>query len=60
MGTAAGIMGCLPSCSTDSAAATWAALRSVPIKTCVITDYGSACYSSKGGIEIDVDSESGK
>jgi len=56
MGTAAGVMGCLPSCSP----VTWAALKTIPLKSCVVTDYGSACYSSKSGLSVEVDAESGK
>ncbi len=56
LGTAAVIMGCLPSCST----ATWAALKSIPIHTTVVTDLGAASYSSNSGLSVEVDAQSGK
>lgn len=56
--TAAGIMGALPSCATS--ASTWAAISKVPFRACVITPQGQVCYSSKAGIEVDVDASSGK
>jgi hypothetical protein len=59
-GTAAGFMGGLPSCSPADRASAWAAFRAVPIRACVAGEYGSACYSSKGGIELTVDTKSGK
>lgn len=60
IGTAAGIMGCLPSCSMSGASAAWAALKSIPIHTTVVTDYGAASYSSKSGLSVEVDAYSGK
>lgn len=54
--TAAGLGFSLPSCS----AANWAAFKAIPLKTCVVTDYGQACYSSKSGISVEVDAQSGK
>lgn len=50
---AAGCMGCLPSCSSYDP-------DSIPIKGCVLTDYGKVCYDSNSGVEITVDAESGK
>ena len=53
----AGFIGlALPACSP----AQQAAFSSIPIKSCVITDYGTVCYSSKDGIEATVDATSGK
>lgn len=46
----------LPSCSADQLAAA----RAIPIKGCIVTDKGTACYSSKGGLELSVDATSGK
>lgn len=46
----------LPSCTAPQLAT----FRSIPLKTCVITDYGTACYSSKAGISVTVDAQSGK
>lgn len=46
----------LPSCTT----AGWQAARSIPIRTCAVTDYGTVCYSSKGGVTVEVDATSGK
>jgi hypothetical protein len=55
-GTAVGCM-TLPSCSP----ANMEAMRSVPIKACYIDKAGnSVCYSSKGGISVEVDQRSGK
>lgn len=54
--TTAAFMGALPSCSP----AELAAARAIPIKTCVVTDYGTACYSSKSGLAVSVDATSGK
>ena len=51
--TAAAVMGSLPSCSS-------ARLAAVPIRSCVETDYGTVCYSSKSGIAVTVDATSGK
>lgn len=54
--TAAALMGALPSCS----AAQLAEARSIPLRTCVLTEHGRICYSSRSGIEADVDLSSGK
>jgi hypothetical protein len=51
VGTA--VVGILPSCSA-------AQLAAVPIRSCVETDYGTVCYSSKSGIAVTVDATSGK
>lgn len=48
--TAAGIMGCLPSCT----AANWAAIKSIPIKAGFTSPYGTANYSSKTGLDVAV------
>lgn len=53
LGTAVAVMGSLPSCSP-------ARLGAVPIRSCVETDYGTVCYSSKSGIAVVVDATSGK
>ena len=49
LGTMAALMGGLPSCSP-----------ALPLRIGVETDYGSAAYSSKRGIEVDVDAISAK
>ena len=54
--TAAAIGGSLPSCSPEQLASA----RAVPIRSCVETDYGTVCYSSKSGIAVTVDTTSGK
>lgn len=54
LGTAA--VGMLPSCSP----AQLAAARAVPVRSCVETDYGTVCYSSKSGIALTVDAHSQK
>ncbi len=46
----------LPSCSPDQIAAA----RAIPIKTCVVTDKGTICYSSKSGLSAEIDATSGK
>lgn len=52
IGAVAGLLGCgLSSCS---------ALGKVPLKSCLTTDYGTACYSSKSGLSVAVDASSGK
>jgi hypothetical protein len=56
MGTLAGCMGFLPACSS----AQWAAARAIPIRTCVITDQGTVCYSSKSGLSAEIDLQSAK
>jgi len=56
LGTAAAVMGSLPSCSPEQLALA----RAVPIRSCVETDYGTVCYSSKSGIAVTVDATSGK
>jgi len=56
VGMTAGLMGSLPSCSQSQLDA----VKSVPIRSCVITDYGTACYSSKSGLSVTVDAQSGK
>ena len=55
-GAAVGLLGALPSCS----ALPWAALQSIPLHAGLTTDYGTAAYSSKSGITIEVDATSGK
>ena len=37
-----------------------AALRDVPYRARVLTDYGTVGYSSKGGLEVEVETRSGK
>jgi hypothetical protein len=54
--TTAAVMGSLPSCS----AAQLAAARAVPVRSCVETDYGTVCYSSKSGVAVTVDATSRK
>lgn len=54
LGTAA--VGILSSCSPDQLAAA----RAVPVRSCVETDYGTVCYSSKSGIAVSVDAKSRK
>jgi hypothetical protein len=54
--TTAAFMGALPSCS----AAQLAAARAVPVRSCVETDYGTVCYSSKSGVAVTVDATSRK
>jgi len=49
-------MGSLPSCSSSQ----MEAFRSLPINGAVVTDYGTAAYSSKSGISLVVDRRSGK
>ena len=56
IGTLAGCMGFLPACSS----AQWAAARAIPIRTCVITDQGTVCYSSKAGLSAEIDLQSAK
>lgn len=56
LGTAALFMGSAPSCSSDQLAAA----RNIPIRTTIYTDYGTATYSSKGGLALAVDRRSGK
>ena len=46
----------LPSCSADQRAV----LKDIPIRTSVVTDYGTVGYSSKSGISVYVDRRSGK
>lgn len=55
IGTAA-VLGGLPSCSPEALAAA----RAIPIKTCVTTDQGTICYSSKSGLSAEIDATSGK
>lgn len=50
------VLGSLPSCSP----AQLAAARAIPIRSCVETDYGTVCYSSKSGIAVSVDAHSRK
>ncbi len=59
-GTAVGFMGGLPSCSPVDRAAAWAIVTEIPIRSCVTTDYGTVCYSSKSGLAVTVDAKSGK
>ena len=56
VGTLAVVMGCLPACST----AQLAAAQSVPVSTTVHTKYGTASYTTAGGLVLDVDAKSGK
>ena len=53
--TAAGLLG-LPSCSP----AQRDALQAIPIRTTLVTDYGTLGYSSKSGISVYVDRTSSK
>jgi hypothetical protein len=55
IGTAA-VLGGLPSCSPSLVEAA----RAVPIKGTLHTDHGDLSYSSKSGLEIEVDATSGK
>jgi hypothetical protein len=56
LGAAAAVGTLLPSCSASD----WAAFKALPIKSCIVTEQGTVCYSSKGGLEIQVDARSGK
>ncbi len=56
LGTLGGIMGCLPACSATQLAAA----QSVPVSTTVHTKYGTASYTTAGGLVLDVDASSGK
>lgn len=57
VGTAIGFVGSsLSSCSP----AGMATIRAWPIKSCVLTDAGTVCYSSKSGFEVTVDATSSK
>lgn len=49
IGTAAVLLGGLPSCSPEQIEAA----RGVPVRIGVTTEYGTAAYSSKRGIEVD-------
>ena len=53
LGFGTAVAGMLPSCSP-------AQLAAVPLRTCVMTDYGTVCYSSKSGVAVSVDATSGK
>lgn len=55
-GAAVGLFTALPSCSPDQRDA----LKTIPIRTTVVTDYGTVGYSSKSGISVYVDRRSGK
>lgn len=48
---AAALALCLPSCE---------ALKGVPVRASVATDYGSVGYSSKRGLEVEVDQRTRK
>jgi hypothetical protein len=52
----AAALGGLPSCSP----AQLAAARAMPIRIGITTDHGTAAYSSKRGVEVDVDATSAK
>jgi hypothetical protein len=54
------VMGCLPSCTPNGTGLDWTALKSIPIKSCIVTEQGKICYSSKSGLEVEVDARSGK
>lgn len=54
--TAAALMGGLPSCTPSL----MEAARAVPIRIGIATDHGTAAYSSKRGIEVEVDATSAK
>ena len=57
VGAAAGLIcTALPSCSADQRET----LKGIPIRTTVVTDYGTVGYSSKSGISVYVDRRSGK
>ena len=57
VGTTVGLCLGLPSCSADSREA----LKNVPIRACYLGPNGERiCYSSKSGIELSVDRNSGK
>lgn len=56
IGTAAVLMGGLPSCTAEQLAAA----RQVPIRATVHTDQGDVSYSSKGGLGVEIDASSGK
>lgn len=51
--TAAGFMGCLPSCAPGQ-------LSNVPIRIGIVGPDGSVSYSSKGGLQVEVDASSAK
>lgn len=53
---AGGLCLALPSCSPE----TREVLKAFPIRTTVVTDYGTVGYSSKSGISVYVDRRSGK
>lgn len=53
---AAGLCMALPSCSPE----TRAVLKMIPIRSAIVTDYGTVGYSSKSGVSIYVDRRSGK
>lgn len=55
VGATAGLCG-LPSCSP----AQREALQNIPIRSAIVTDYGTLGYSSKSGISVYVDRRSGK
>jgi len=56
IGVTAALVGALPSCSPEQLAEA----KSIPLKSCVLTEHGRICYSSKSGIEAEVDLSSGK
>ena len=56
IGTLAGLVGCLPACSTSQLAV----LKQMPLRACVVTDQGTVCYSTKDGISAEVDAHSRK
>ena len=61
LGTVSALAGWgLTSCSSGAGAAAWNVLKTLPIHTTVVTDYGAASYSSKSGITVEVDAQSGK
>lgn len=57
VGASAGLMVlALPACSPG----TMELIKAHPVKSCVLTDYGTVCYSSKSGLDVTVDLDSRK
>ena len=56
LGTTLALMGPLASCSPTQ----MAVAQSIPIRTTLHTNYGTATYSSKSGLTLEVDATSGK
>ena len=43
----------LPSCSS----APWQAIKSIPIRAGIMTDYGDVSYSQASGVQVDVNGQ---